>query len=354
MNDSIIHTDPQGRKYKIGYERKPGVKLLVPVCIYLDAEECDTSRHNQPPLLCNTGVKSVLSSTDEVLHDGPVLLESGLDYLSLTATNIEGAEQLEIVASEMAPKLIADGELVKERRELRGMYQGFAVGRHFFYGTGREGAYLRASSSLAGGAFKWLQRFNNWHFGASRIDFQATVKHPQELPQRFFWDVADKSYEASQNISGRRSRPWHTDLSYHYGRGDTVYLGTMKSPSFARCYDKGHEDPKHYEPGSVRYEVVLHSKKKMVTETLHRLLQLELAGNDVGKFTQEYVASYFRQRGVDVPYGAETVDLARVPARTSDIERTTEWLEKGVQPSVLRLLGAGLTKEQVLKVLGLE
>lgn len=286
----------------------------------------------QQPPLCNTGVKSVLVSAD-------------VDYLRLTATQSMGIEQLWELAGEVGEELVGAGDQVRDDVGLLG-YRGHQVGRHLYFGQGRDGAMLQASSTAAPRLLAEGGKVEARYFKATRVDLQVTAQQDGAPGRMFFREVAEVSHAAAQHITGRRSRPWQVALRDEFGRGDTVYLGSRVSESFGRIYDKGRESPELFQLGAVRYETELKGSQAL------RMFNQLCGQADVASFVAGYVDGWYDARGVKLPLDVELVEQLRTIPHYTDAARQLKWLREGVAPAVGRLLAAGY-REQVLAALGL-
>lgn len=125
------------------------------------------------------------------------------------------------------------------------------------------------------------------------------------------------------------------------GGGDTLYVGSRKSQSFARIYDKQRQSGDPAYKGAVRYEVQFNDEyARAVAIRLSECQwgEAECAGE---------VASWLSGRGLralfpkDTPLGG----CSDVPRRKSDDDTTIRWLDTGVIPAVHRLILAGRREE---------
>jgi hypothetical protein len=135
--------------------------------------------------------------------------------------------------------------------------------------------------------------------------------------------------------------------------GQTLYVGSRQSNQFGRVYDKGAQLGKSASE-MWRYEVQINKPKALpVAKHLY-----ESFGNDIARWggVQEYVWRWFDDRGVRPVFRPriETKNMTlekQLTVKTST-DRTLNWLANQVEPSVRKLIEAGLG-ERVLDALEL-
>jgi hypothetical protein len=256
------------------------------------------------------------------------VLSAASDWLTLTATTDEGAQQLWEVQRDLTGGLVNAGDQVRpQRREMQ--YSGHGVGRHLFYGqNAKQGSYLRVSSHVAADVLERVRAFREWYFNCTRHDLQVTLQLPEPPGAEYFRDLTRGSRDAAANLRGRKTRPWHVTLRDEDGRGDTVYVGLPKSDVRGTVYDKHKES---LESGTLWPEDCEY----------------------VPGYTAGYVSAWFEARGVLLPVDVAAIQEVRAAPRTTDVARQCKWLRDGVAPTVRRLLLSGVPRDELMVYLGL-
>lgn len=267
---------------------------------------------------------------------------AGLDYLRLTYTRADAdavalphyqaavagwSRQAGYVATDTAPWA------------WRG-YVGAAAGSAA-WGIREDGAILQ----MSGQAAAWGALLDLPYTGVPRLDVQCTVwgqAQPGGIPRT----AAVASDRARQGVA---HRPWDVRLQDGFGGGDTCYIGSRSSAWFVRIYDKEKESGEAQYAGAVRYEVETHDEHAAAVYRAHTHRPL------VGASAAAAVRGYLAHRGVAalLPVSVGYTAPARLPRETTPTERTLGWLGEGVAPTVARLIGAGLTRDQLCGILGL-
>jgi hypothetical protein len=274
--------------------------------------------------------------------------EPGCDYLTLTATDDRGKQQLFEVMLPLSDDLREGGDDTKYGKELQ--YEGHRVGRHLFYGESiRQGAYLRVSGSPAGAALERVRSFQERYFHATRYDAQLTPVYDAQPGEDFFRLMARTSLEYGKS-GGHGGRPWNTDCHVTFERGDTAYIGDKKTAEKYGCaYDK-HFEGLHtgtdYPIGAVRFEA------RHRREQANMLLAQVCGADDVREFHAGYVAGFYAARGIDVAIELQLLDQLPSVSHQTDTEKRRKWFRSQVRRGAqLNAQFVGL--EGTLKDLGL-
>lgn len=183
--------------------------------------------------------------------------------------------------------------------------------------------------------------------GCSRLDLQITYWYDADAP----WmavalaDVADKA----RHRTG--TRPYKVRHIDGHGDGDTLYLGARgKDTKFIRVYDKWRQSGRSEEwRYAWRWEVELTDG-----HAAYALRTIEEWGQSEHSVAS-LVASYFGEKGINVPETGTALVLpsSKLPRPKSDTERRLRWLSEQVRPSIDKLIAAGVSSEEVRRILGL-
>lgn len=270
------------------------------------------------------------------------ILESGIDWLTVTAPRGESADSLIALAEPLLHQQSGEGNRISLWKGSG--YHGKTSGA-ISWGVGREGSIVTLKSREA---LLSAEPFIEGGYRVTRIDLQTTCVDESKMEDR--WQA---EYYALQHRTRSVGRPIRSDLRLNSGGGSTLYLGSPKSDIIARGYDKGIEQKIAKAGECQRFEV----------QYRRRYAKLEAARINQSKDTAHYIArtvtSFFKSRGVAVPRVEEGTpehlieyEALYTKRAESDDERILRWLGTSVRPSVQRLIESGKLKE-ALKALGL-
>lgn len=242
------------------------------------------------------------------------------DYLTLTTYH--NGEGLLSSISELYPKQY--GKDVKIKGYKGTQWDGL------FYGVGKQRNkahfMLRASGE---GAETILFRTRDLSVKCTRIDLQITVWLPQNYQSRKLYDILESP---DVEWPGRRLTP-HIIQS---GDGlDTIYVGSRTSERFTRIYTKPDMSG---EAAYLRFEVefkgnLAHEARRAITEqygTTKSILRFELE-------RLPYMASR-ALRAFSSVLGDSTHKIK--PEFVLGQNKTLDWLEKQVEPAVMRMMNS--------------
>ena len=177
----------------------------------------------------------------------------------------------------------------------------------------------------------------------TRLDMQTTI----ELAKQDVM-VAKRAY--SSRKPDRRNRRY-SFITNSQG-GSTVYVGSRKSKSSGRLYDKGAQLGNS--PGyQWRYEVEIKDPKSN-SQIISHLYSTWSSDGPVLADIVGYIREWFILRGVAPIFGptpGTAIHIDTSVSATSN-DRQLEWLRTQVSPTIARLLDEGLY-EQTFKALGL-
>lgn len=210
-------------------------------------------------------------------------------------------------------------------------WQGYIGWTHgaMSWGNRRDGSIIRCSGSVAGVVFPGipLEACN-----VSRLDLAVTV-----------WSDVDYGGWASIQCIGAlkarealpASRRRRVTLISGNGDGDTLYIGSRKSPQYGRLYDKGREDHSDAYKNSWRWEVEYHDRHACSVAA-----QIQKAKDPTAKIAAT-VRGWWSERGVDCPWEPGLAAPASVDnlRRTASDSQTLAWLISQVAPAIRRIAG---------------
>jgi hypothetical protein len=271
------------------------------------------------------------------------ILESGIDWLTVTAPRGESADSLLALAEPLLHQQSREGNRISLWKGSG--YHGKTSGA-VSWGVGREGNIVTLKSREA---FLSASTFLGGDYRVTRLDLQITCFDKSKMEDR--WQA---EYYALLGRKKKAGRPILADLRLNSRNGSTLYLGSPKSDIIARAYDKGIE-AKIAEAGECqRYEVQF--RRRYAKQQSARLHQSENQPHHIATI----VTRFFQTRGVTVPRvekadtGVEIQHEALYSKRAeSDNERSLRWLGTLVAPSVRRLIDCG-KRAEVLRALGLD
>jgi DNA relaxase NicK len=185
--------------------------------------------------------------------------------------------------------------------------------------------------------------FNDVTGHCTRLDIQVTVITGSYTP-----NVASDAAKSSAAARIGSKHPWKVRLQGGYGDGDTCYLGSMKSLSFMRIYDKDRESKQAEYSNAWRYEIVY--QKEVANKVYQHLLQSTTPIQDI----RATIHSYCRSRGVEPMFDSETGTIIRpsTSEATPDSMRL-EYLHKAIRPMIYSLYTRGYW-ESVKRALDLD
>ncbi len=220
-------------------------------------------------------------------------------------------------------------------------YAGWQCGQ-LNVGERYDGTILKLSGVMA---HKWVKAGLPVGHNMSRCDIALTV-----------WGVSEQSHEIALHSEqgdvyrkSLRSRPFKMRLVDGKGDGDTLYLGSRSSELFTRIYDKEREQPDNEDyKTSLRYEC--ECKERTALDSYQRCV----SGGYSPTSCLAVLVGLLARRGI-YPMGIGSTAVVVIPPSNlpeSNLEATLAWLEKGVSPTVRRLIREGY-EEEVLNALGL-
>lgn len=223
-----------------------------------------------------------------------------------------------------------------------------------FVGQRPDGVVFRATGGLADKVYCHVSREMN----VSRLDMQATIwpvahvggpMNPGNLPPHRWHEK--QAMLANEDLPDSRKRL--LDIRENNKGGATLYIGSRKSNSFARIYNKSAENPQEWATlDAWRYEVQLGGKLAKV----HFDRLMDYAEDGRAMFLETQIRKWFRKRGVIVPTLEDTCndDLIKDTLEPTHQDRQLQWLHKQVKPTIRKLVEGGATQEMLIALFGLE
>lgn len=262
---------------------------------------------------------------------------AGVDWLTVTAKT---------EAARWRFKMLSEGVLLEQEeagnessRQSSRWYSWLRCGS-FAVGEREEDVCVQMSGSVASTHWK---KFADAATGCSRIDVQVTA-----LLGRASKDVAHDARRQLLEGPKGRGRPPEGRMVEGLRRGVTFYIGSPKSDTISRVYDKGAESDLHADGELWRWEVQY--RNDPARSVLHELRRHQNAVPIIG----EVVHRYYQTKGIDVGWDPKTHGCGSLQRSTerSDDAKKLRWLEQAVGPTVQYLAERGLLDE-VLTRLGL-
>jgi hypothetical protein len=270
------------------------------------------------------------------------ILESGIDWLTVTAPRGESADSMIALAEPLLHQQTDQGNRVSMWKGSG--YHGRTSGA-VSLGVGREGSIVTLKSREA---LLSAEPFLERDYRVTRLDLQTTCFDKSQMEDRWL-----SEYFALQHREKKIGRPLSSDLRLNSGGGSTLYLGSPKSDIIARGYDKGIEQKVAKAGECQRYEV----------QYRRRCAKLQAARYRESKNRVRYIAStvttFFAARGIAVPRVEKRMAEPEIQYETlytkraeSDDERNLRWLGTSVAPTIGRLIESG-KRAEVMRALGL-
>lgn len=269
------------------------------------------------------------------------LVESGVDYLTVTCREPQAIERARLLAIEMAVSEDSAG-MMGCPWSANG-YEGYKCGSVVF-GERNDGCMVRVGGHLA--SLNWWKLYAVAD-NVTRIDLQATFRTTEQPAT-----VVHRHYQELQRAHKMQRRGPIVSRTTNSKGGYTAYTGSRTSDVFGRIYNKEAQAKLEYYRGCVRYEVQFNKARA-------RKVSRGVNSNFLGEKQMACeVLSFFAKRKVKIKplyeaIGAHpTIVDTSLPRRSSDLEKRFAWLSVAVRPTVEMMIDRGLSSE-LLKALGL-
>lgn len=261
-----------------------------------------------------------------------VTFPSSLDYAGLELPIVEARVDWITATAKWGPRASALVELAE--RDMLGEqlyggkfdewhfqgYRGFQCG-DTRWGWGKHGAVVVYTKERAHSAAPDLARLaDHW----SRIDYCVTVfdVSGRIRPPVDYWATYDRLYPDGND-------PVHLQRFQDHGSGETVTLGSRKSATYLRCYDKYHESKGDYAKGCWRWELEL--KREQAEAAQSRWLRSIVFPSQVAGLVKAWPEAHL----LGCPWSKlGNLEPCHQLRHTRDADRTLRWLAEQVQPSV--------------------
>lgn len=258
----------------------------------------------------------------------PEVVESGIDYITVTATRAPHTKTLLSVIKEKMDHEVRAGNEPKRWRGLgySGMFAGGAS-----WGVGPEGTLARLSSGLA--AEHWKELYESGS-SCTRIDLQVTYRIPGGPTKRLSkdWSAAVAHWQTCK----RRKKP-HLHSGPH--GPESIELGSRQSERFGREYDKFVESTLDHYRECLRFEVEF--KGSLAKGLARSLAAMPPASLAIGG----YISRFFTDHRIQLPapmYGPSQISVPRPPGTRA---RQLRYLHTSVRPMVVSLISNGMVQE---------
>jgi hypothetical protein len=276
-------------------------------------------------------------------HTG-VVIESQVDYLTVSAHGVDAAIHLIDYAAQLA---IVEGDKRNKAKPWRMMgYVGTHIGAIDYGQRDAASAILRLAGDIAN---RELGNALSLADSVTRIDLATTWRADPPDPNlgaNLYWHACDYW----------REHP-HSAKPEHHGDpagGYTAYLGARGGDYYFRCYNKEAECVHDGDAaGAERYKSAWRFELEIEKANPLKIANRYLESDDRPGYVQQYLWDYLTQHGIVPPFGP-TGGQVLMPGfrRRSDADSKLLHLQKSVRPTVDWLRSEGLL-DRALDALGL-
>jgi len=218
-------------------------------------------------------------------------------------------------------------------------YSGFSVVTpegHLATGRGTRGGIVQASGEVSNLLSREHARWEQPTLKPTRVDLAVTFALPAPV------ELVRLALEHQQD-------DWTMIVPSKKAGGGTLYVGSRKSTTFGRLYDKGAELNQALPPGSQiatnylwRAEV---EYKQVHARAVWQEVIKSLQGGNLREFIVDTVITWFNKRGIGLPVSPSASSIVSVASRAVDDIRSLKWLHEQVRPAVWRLAENGKIAE---------
>lgn len=263
------------------------------------------------------------------------MLDCGIDYITVTATDPPKSKTLRDIGYELIEKEAEAGNPVKKWRGLgyAGLFCGSAS-----VGVGEQGVLVRLSSGLA--RDEWKEPFF-YSMNCTRLDVQVTLRE-----QRSADEVLREQWAAIGLKRNTMVRPPKAKEVSSHSRMETIMLGVRQSDRYGRIYDKGLESGLPELDRAVRFE--LETKNAVAKNLARYLAQSKDLSADVGR----EISRFLQKRGGRLPIAVSSAEGAPCPRSAPRRLEKLAWLQRCVKPIISDYVRRGRLQE-VLEALEL-
>lgn len=276
-----------------------------------------------------------LAKNDAAGYGDPVIVSSGVDWLTVTTPEPVSSAQLAMHI----------GGIVAHQRSMGGLTRGWGMSGFSGYRVGEIEFGTRGDEMMvrvmSGTAQRSWRRIYELAGSVTRLDLQVTVDMGHDC-QQLVWDY----YRRANIKSLEKKRGPRNRVILGNDGGATLYCGDRTSTRFGRCYAKGPQTKLEAFKTCLRFEVQYNGKlAKVVSSKLYKA-KVEPA------FALERSVQFFQERIGRLPIRTGAVIKDTCSRTRSNVRRKLDWFREGVKPSVQNLIELGYRLE-VLRALGL-
>lgn len=220
-------------------------------------------------------------------------------------------------------------------------FHGWKAGQ-LCWGGSMERAIIRAYGEASN--MSWRMAGAN-ATNVSRLDLAVTF-HPRDRGNDLARLIAEVILSNRDKGSVRKDKK--LALIEGFGAGDTLYIGSRKSQTFCRVYDKAAQSQSPENKGLWRVELELKDDRAKAV-----MGALQKSSNAEGLIAS-LTTSFMYDHGIRLEIGAGnyTPLPPTYKARDPRIEATLRWLGASVRPAIIKAIAA-VGESEVMAVLGL-
>lgn len=214
-------------------------------------------------------------------------------------------------------------------------YSGFSTVTpegHLATGRGTRGGIVQSSGAISNLLSREHARWEGPGLKPTRVDLAVTFTLLQPI------ELVRKALEHQQD-------DWTMIVPSKKSGGGTLYVGSRKSSTFGRVYDKGAELNLRLPLGSQIAVNYLWRAEVEYKQAHARAVWSEVNKNsDEGNlrdFVADTVITWFASRGVGLPISPNASSVVSVASRAVDDICTLKWLHEQVRPAIWRLAENG-------------
>ena len=214
-------------------------------------------------------------------------------------------------------------------------YSGFSVATpegHLATGKGTRGGIIQSSGEVSNLLSREHARWEGVGMRPTRVDLAVTFTLP-------------KPVELVRLALEKQRDDWTVIVPSKKAGGGTLYVGSRRSTTFGRVYDKGAELNQRLPLASQiavnylwRAEV---EYKQAHARTVWAEVKNSLDGGHLREFIVDVVITWFAKRGVGLPFSPNAASIISVASRGVDDVRSLKWLHEQVRPCIWRLAENG-------------
>jgi len=218
-------------------------------------------------------------------------------------------------------------------------YSGFSIVTlegHLATGKGTRGGIVQSSGEVSNLLSREHARWEGAGVKPTRVDLAVTLTLPRPV-------------ELVRLALEKQRDDWTVIVPSKKVGGGTLYVGSRKSTTFGRVYDKGAELNQRLPSSSQiainylwRAEV---EYKQAQARAVWEEVKSSLDEGNLREFIIDVVVTWFANRGVGLPFSPNAASIISVASRGVDDVRSLKWLHEQVRPCIWRLAENGRTAE---------